>query len=136
MVVSVAYKILLDISWGKLFEKASQPRWWSLIPFRNIYKTFALIKRGGLFIGTLVLSAVLPFVVMMLKNQMISTLTIGVIFIFNIWLYFSSMYLLAKKFNRSTRFAIGLMFFPWIFFPILALSKDSVCREAVVAQSS
>ena len=63
MVVSVAYKILLDISWGKLFEKASQPRWWSLIPFRNIYKTFALIKRGGLFIGTLVLSAVLPFVV-------------------------------------------------------------------------
>lgn len=132
--ISIAYKILVNIARGKLFEKAKQPRWWAFIPFWNIYKTLELIKKGKMFIITIVLSIVLPIVAVMLNMKGFYILVVCSLLVLSIWLYFSSMYLLAKKFSRGTWFALGLMFLPWIFFPILGLSKDSIFETEVVPQ--
>ncbi len=97
--VTVALAVTLLISSWKIFQKAGKPGWHSLIPF---YNTFAWVE----IVGRPAWVAALLFV---------PWLNIPV-----------AMYLctdIAKCFGKKTGFAIGLMFLPFIFIPVLAFSR-------------
>ncbi len=79
----------------KVFEKAGEPGWKSIIPFYNMW---VLAEIAGLP-GWVGLLAYIPY--------------LGAIVIFYIY------YELAKRFNKGVLFALGLFFLPVIFFPIL-----------------
>lgn len=94
--VVLAIGILMLVSLWKIFVKAGKPGWGAIIPFYNSYCLFDMaFGNGWLFLLTFV--PCVNFVMMII-------------------LYVK----LAKAFGQGTGFAIGLIFLPVIFLPILA----------------
>lgn len=99
-VVTIAIAILGLVAMWKIFEKAGKPGWHSIIPFLNMYD---LVEISG-YNGWLFLLMFVP-----IANLVIAIMTyVG----------------LAKKFGKSTGFAIGLIFLSFIFECILAFGDS------------
>lgn len=79
----------------KLFEKAGQPGWASIIPIYNFIVMLQIVNKPLWWI-ILMFIPIVNFIVMILINIE-----------------------MAKAFGQSTAFAVGLIFLPFIFFPIL-----------------
>lgn len=92
--------ILLIISFWKIFKKANQPGWASIIP---VYNLIVLINIGGKS-GWLILTLLIPIVNI-----------VTLIIILND---------LSKAFGKGFGFTIGLIFLGFIFFPILAFGDS------------
>jgi len=103
-----ALVIILIVSYWKIFTKAGKPGWAALIP---IYNTVVLAEIAGQpwWYGLMPLLAFIPYVGGI------------VVLIFMILIE----YKLALAFGKDTAFVVGLILLPFIFFPILAFSKDA-----------
>ncbi len=91
--------IILIAEW-KIYEKAGQPGWACIIPIYNVFILLKIIGKPWWWL----LMFLIPIVNL----------------IFAIWM----LNLLAKSFGRSEGFTIGLLFLPFIFYPILGFGKD------------
>ncbi|MEG1076388.1 MAG: DUF5684 domain-containing protein [Mucinivorans sp.] len=91
---------LMVISYWIAFNKAHKPGWAAIIPVYNMIVWLRVTGRSGWW----VLMFLVPFA--------------NVIF-YIIWTID-----FAHAFGRGGGFAVGLIFLPVIFYPILALSKD------------
>jgi hypothetical protein len=90
-----ALTVVVIIGMWKVFEKAGQPGWGCIIPIFNLY---CLVKIAGKEWWWLLLY-IIPFV-----NIIIAVLVlVGV----------------SQNFGKGVAFAVGLIFLPFIFFPIL-----------------
>ena len=96
LLVYIGVIIALIASFWKMFIKAGQPGWASIIPIYNIYILLKIVCRPSWWL----LLYIIPFV-----NIIVSiVVTLD----------------LAKRFNKGTGFGIGLILLPVIFYPILA----------------
>lgn len=93
----VAFLLLMIISGWKIYEKANQPGWASIIP---IYNALVLLKIVGKPWWWLLLM-IIPIV--------------GIIW--GVW----TINLLSKSFGKGVGFTLGLLFLPFIFWPLLGL---------------
>ncbi len=94
-IVYVAVAVLTIAAMWKVFVKAGQPGWAAIIP---IYDWYIMLKIAGKPAWWLVLLFVpLANIVMMIITYLE----------------------IARRFGRSDAFAIGLIFLPFIFFPII-----------------
>ncbi len=84
----------------RIFEKAGQPGWASLIPIYNTYIMIKIAKRPGWWL----LLLFIPLI----------NIVIGIIIILDF----------AKAFGKGSGFALGLLFLGFIFFPILAFDDS------------
>ena len=91
--------LIIFISLWKVFEKAGRKGWEALIPIYNLFIIQKIIKKPWWW----VLLMMIPWV--------------GVIW--TIW----STNLLSKSFSKSEGFTLGMIFFPFIFYPILAFGN-------------
>ena len=94
-IVVIALTVLILVAMWKLFVKAGKPGWGAIVPFYNLYCLFDMsFGNGWLFLLTLVpcVNAVMQ-IIMYVK--------------------------LAKAFGKSGGFAVGLIFLPYVFIPIL-----------------
>lgn len=92
--------ILFIVAWWKIFEKAGEAGWKSIIPFYNYYILFKIAWGNGL----LFLLMFIPFV------NFIIAIILEV--------------KLAKAYGQSGGFAVGLIFLPNIFTLILAFGSS------------
>lgn len=88
--------IALVASMWKIFSKAGQPGWASIIPVYNAYILLKVICKPAWWLILMIIP--------------ILNIIIGIIIYTN----------LAKRFNKGTGFAVGLILLPFIFLPILA----------------
>jgi len=95
---SLLVSILYIVSLWKIFAKAGKPGWASIVP---IYNVIVMLEITGKPIWWIILLFI-PVV----------NLVISIIVIVE----------LANKFGKSGGFAVGLIFLPVIFYPILAFS--------------
>lgn len=95
-IIYFAVLILLIVSGWKIYEKAGEPGWASIVP---IYNIIVFLKIVGKPLWWIVLFLI-PIVSI----------------VFAIW----SVNLLSIKFGKGVGFTIGLILLPFIFFPILA----------------
>ena len=95
------------VGMAKMFVKAKQPAWAVLIPIYNLY---VLIKVAGKP-GWWLLLLCVPIV--------------------NIVVCILAMTALASRFGKGGGFAAGLIFFPYIFCPILGLGKAQYTAATV-----
>lgn len=93
--IGIVVGLISIIAMWKIFTKAGQPGWASIIPIYNIY---VLIQVAGMQWWFLILMFI-P----------------GVNFVATILIY----HYLSKSFGKGSGFTIGLIFLPIIFFPIL-----------------
>jgi len=99
--------VLMVASGWKVFVKAEQPGWAILIPIFNTYITLKVIGRPWWWL----LLLFIPFV--------------------NFIIWILMMLDLAKSFGKGVGFAIGLMFLPFIFYPILGFGNANYQGPAV-----
>lgn len=99
VVVALVIAVFSIIAWWKMFEKAGEKGWKSIIP---IYNMVILFKISGLSPWLLILY-IIPFV------NIIAVIVIQIMLAIN----------LSKSFGKSTGFAFGLYFLNTIFMLIL-----------------
>ena len=96
MVVWLAVIVVMIAAMWKVFEKAGQPGWAAIIPIYNLYILLKIAGRPGWWI----ILFIIPFV----------NFIIAIIVAFDI----------AGRFGKGAGFAIGLVFLPFVFYPLLA----------------
>lgn len=108
LIIALVVLVLQIIGMWKIFTKAGQAGWKSLIP---IYNYVVLYKIIGLnpWLLLVYLGTIIPFV------GAIAVLVLTI---------FQDIYL-AKSYGKGTGFIIGLIFFTPIFYIILGFSKDA-----------
>ena len=95
----LAIIVILCISWWKLFEKAGEEGWKGLIPILNMYFLLKIVGRPGWWL----LLFFIPIV----------SLVMSFILAFDV----------AKAYGRGGGTAVGLIFLPFIFYPILGFGS-------------
>ncbi|MES2437099.1 MAG: DUF5684 domain-containing protein [Patescibacteria group bacterium] len=106
VVFMLAVFIVMIVSTWKIFQKAGEPGWASIVP---IYNLIVMSRISGLPIW-IVLLMFIPFV--------------------SIFAGIALIYGLTKSFGKGIGFMLGLLFLPFIFLPILAFGKSQhITRE-------
>lgn len=100
-VIAITIGIISIISMWVIYKKANKPGWAAIIP---IYNTWVLLE-----------IAHLPWWYLILMFVPLA----------NIFALIMTNVYLAKSFGKSVAFAVGLIFLPYIFYPILAFSSAS-----------
>lgn len=95
--------IVLIVSKWIIFKKANKPGWASIIPIYNMVVEYQIANVNPLLIILLIIPVV----------NFVASIVLSIIVNIN----------LAKAFGKSGAFAVGLIFLPVIFFPILAFGK-------------
>jgi ABC-type sulfate transport system permease subunit len=99
MLCWLAFMVLMIAAAWMIFSKAGEPGWAAIIP---IYNVIVLLKVVGKPLWWFLLLCI-PFV----------NFVVGIILSLE----------LAKKFGQGTGFGIGLIFLPFIFYPILGFGS-------------
>jgi uncharacterized protein DUF5684 len=109
MVVWLAIAVLMIAALWKIFDKAGEPGWAAIIPIYNLYILLKIAGRPGWWL----LLYFIPFV----------NFIISIIVSIDI----------AKRFGKGTGFALGLVFLPFIFYPMLAWGDASYTAAPAMA---
>ena len=99
--VGLAITVLVIAGFWKVFTKADEPGWASIIPIFNVFVLMRIVGRPAWW----VILFIIPFV-----N-------------FIAWIIVSMD--VAKSFGKGMGFACGLMVLPMIFYPVLGFGADS-----------
>jgi hypothetical protein len=91
--------VLIVAGFWKVFEKAGLPGWGALIPIYNLILWMRLAGRPGWWV-LLLLIPLVNFIISIIVH-----------------------YDVAQKFGKGVGFAMGLMFLPFIFYPILGFGS-------------
>ncbi|MBB6236646.1 hypothetical protein HDC90_001258 [Pedobacter sp. AK013] len=94
-IVYLAVIVIAIVGMWKTFEKAGKPGWAAIIPIYNVIVLIEIIGKPMIWVLWLLIPCV---------N-----------FVFGIW----AINLLSKSFGKSEGFTVGLIIFPYIFWPIL-----------------
>lgn len=100
-IIYLAVAVLVIIAGWRIFEKAGKPGWTSIIPIYNIIVLLEIIGKPLWWIVLFFIPAV--------------NIIFGVI-VLN---------LLSKSFGKGVGFTIGLIFLPFIFFPLLGFDDSA-----------
>lgn len=107
MVIVFAIAIVQIIAMWKLFTKAGQKGWKSIIPIYNQVVLFKIVK-------------ISPWLLLLYFTLLIPV--VGWIVTIALNAYFA--YKLAKSFGKDSGYAVGIFFLPVIFYMILAFGKS------------
>lgn len=110
IVVIIAIVVLQIIAWWKIFTKAGEKGWKSIIPFYNIY---VLYRISGM-------SPYLVFVYLLLLIPVVNIFAAVAIGIISLYQTIN----LAKGFNKSTGFTVAMIVVPFIAELILGFGQS------------
>ena len=99
IIIWLAFVVFFIACIWRIFTKAGQPGWASLIPFYNYYVLLKIVGRPGWWL----ILYFIPFV--------------------NFIIFIIVAIDLAKSFGKGGGFAVGSIFLPFIFLPILAFGS-------------
>ena len=130
ILLSLALAVLIIASYWKIFNKANEDGWKAIIPIYNAYMVFKIAWETKFFwiqIAMEILTGFLNGIAASAGVPLLSVLSslLGIAsFVINIIL----MVKLANAFGRSGGFAVGLIFLPVIFIPVLAFGSSRYVR--------
>lgn len=99
IIIYLAIVVLLIVSLWKIYSKANKPGWACLIPIYNIIVLLRIIGKPWWWLFLLLI----PIVNI----------------VFAIWMT----NLLSKSFGKNEGFTIGLLFLPFVFYPLLGFGE-------------
>lgn len=136
IVCAIAFAVLMIIAEWKLFTKAGEAGWKSLIPIYNIWVAFKIV-------GINPINAIILIVAEILVNAFAASTQNGgepntlmsiisfVVMIYAVVLGFVYLWKLAKAYSRGVGTFIGLVFLPNIFTLILAFGSAKYIKKSM-----
>lgn len=98
-IIYFAVLILMIAGMWKVFSKAGQPGWAAIIPIYNLYVMCKVAGRPGWWVILMLIPLVNFIIIIILLID------------------------IAKRFGKGGGFAVGLIFLPFIFWPILGFGS-------------
>jgi ABC-type sulfate transport system permease subunit len=95
----IAVIVVMIVALWKVFTKAGKPGWAAIVPFYNYYVLLEVAGKPGWWLVLLLIPIV------------------------NIVFAILALVALAQRFGQGGGFAVGLIFLPFIFWPILAFGS-------------
>ena len=105
--VLVLFCLIIWISWFKIFSKAGQAGWKALVPFFNIFVFTKIIQKP---IWWIAIYLIIPVGYILAALQV------------------------SKLFGKKIVFAMGLIFIPFVFYPILAFGKSQIGGQPLASE--
>lgn len=105
-ILYLAFVVFMLAAMWRIYTKAGKPGWASIVPFYNVYVFLQIAGKPGWWL----LLMLIPFV-----NLIVAIL---------------SLVGLANNFGKGGGFVVGLIFLPFIFYPILAFGDAEYQGEA------
>jgi len=105
-IIYLAFVVVMLVAMWKVFTKAGQPGWACLIPIYNLYIVLKIIGKPGWWLLLMLIPLVNIVIAIMVTNG------------------------LAKSFGKGTGFTVGLLFLPFIFYPILGFGDAQYLGSA------
>ncbi|OOQ58469.1 DUF5684 domain-containing protein [Mucilaginibacter pedocola] len=99
MIPALIVTVILVIAHWKIYEKAGKPGWAAIIPIYNVIVLLEIVGKPVWWFLLIAFPCTAP--------------------IFAIW----AINLLSKSFGQSEGFTVGLLFLPFIFYPMLAFGN-------------
>ena len=134
-VVSLAVLVFAIVCMWKIFVKAGEPGWKSLIPIYNIYTYYKIAWEGKYFLYTF-LGGIIVGIITGIGTGSNSGALAGIGSFLTIILYVAAIVIsiiasvkLAKRFGKSAGFAVGLILLSIIFEAILAFDSSDYDRN-------
>jgi hypothetical protein len=130
MAIGFLVWLFIKICQWIIFQKAGQAGWKSLIPIYDTFVLLRIIQRpqwwGYVIIGVSIVQVILSAMLDGGNNdstvlQIISSLATLVAFIYSVRITNG----LSRSFGHGIGFTIGLLFLPYIFYPILAFGSST-----------
>lgn len=128
VLVSVALYVLQIIGWWKIYTKAGEAGWKSLIPIYNFYILYKICWETKYFWYTL--AAALLSGIFSGIGGTICTLLGGLLSIAILVLTIMQNYKLAKAFGHGGGYTVGLIFIPWLFVLLLGFGSSEYQGKA------
>ncbi len=108
LVIVLFFKIFIIICNWKIFKKAGKEGWEAIIPIYNKWVFFEITGLNGWFV-------LLNFI------PVIGNLIYGIFIVI-------ANYKLSQSFKKPAMFTLGLLFIPFVFYPILAFGKETYSK--------
>ena len=102
----IGVAVLALVAYWRIFDKAGQPGWASLIPIYNLVKLLQITDRSGWW----TLGFFVPFL--------------------NVFVFIRLVFDLSKAFGRGVGFGFGLLLLSPIFLPVLAFGSSRYAGRA------
>lgn len=108
IIIQLALVVLMIVSFWRVFVKADEPGWTSIIPIYNLIVLLRIVDKPWWWLFLMMIPLV--------------NIVIGIIV----------MVALAKSFDKGGMFAVGLLLLPFIFYPILAFGDAEYGTSGLV----
>ena len=121
-IIAVPLYLLMLPFMRKLFVKAGRTRWTDLLPFRSDAVLYDIAGKPDTkwFAVALSAAALLPWP----RSTSMLLILSRVIWILHLFLEMQMAKYLARRFARPDSFTLGLVFLPFVFYPMLALDRS------------
>ena len=140
-IIGLAWLVLQIVGWWKLFVKAGEPGWKSIIPVYNLYIAFKIVGIMPwwpviLFVASFIIGLIFPSSIDANGNYVanqnaaagVLSICVGVItLILDIYYCFK----LSKAFGKGAGTAIAAIFFPNIVAIVLGFGKSKYDKKAM-----
>ncbi|MBQ7677595.1 MAG: hypothetical protein IJT32_05110 [Lachnospiraceae bacterium] len=136
MIVGLVWYILSVIAYWKIFTKAGEAGWKSLIPFYNEYIQFKITWDTKFFWVLLALAIASGIVSSAFGSEGFGGILVGIIGIAALVISVISSFKLSVSFGHGIGFALGLVFLSPIFMLILGLGSSQYVGPNGIAGTS
>ena len=117
--IAVLYILIPTIMLWGVFRKAGEPGWVAIIPVVNIYFLLKIARRTPLWI----LLFISPLFSQVIAKGESANMVLSLLSLTSLFVWFSIMHSLSTAFGKGFLFTIGLIFFGFIFVPVLAFGS-------------
>ena len=124
----IIFYLLTIIGCFKIFKKAKEKAWKSLIPFYNIYMLYKIFWQPKHFFLLLIISFVCIVPTYFIYSQELFEL---LTFILSLYLLYQQIILsirISRSFKKNIYWSLGILFFPYLFIIILGFNDSKYIK--------
>jgi hypothetical protein len=116
--------LIMAVSLWRIFTKAGKPGWAAIIPYYGYYVQVQVARLPVWYFIPMCLPLLLAIAQIKLPSQSGSLLSL---FVFGFYAYV--VYKMAQQFGKGIGYTLGLLFIPFIFYPMLAFGDSAYQQE-------
>lgn len=120
--------ILFIVGCFKIFEKANEKGWKSLIPFYNIYMLYKIFWKTKYFIQLLLISIICIIPTYFIYSQGLYELLMFILILFLQYHQIILSIRISRSFKKNIFWSLGIIYIPYIFITILGFNKSKYIR--------
>lgn len=124
----IIFCLLIIIGLYKIFEKADEKGWKSLIPIYNIYMIYKIFWKTKYFVLLLIISFVCILSTYFIYSQELFELLVFILTLIFLYHQIILSIRISRSFKKNIFWSLGIIFFPYLFIIILGFNKSKYIK--------